>query len=318
MDNQVKSLQAFFAIIAICLILMGAMGMISIDSKRISINYAKLLYKVSFGYIQEPYKEQVESTTSNNKRQKEKQAKIDKNGEPVVEKIIPKIKKIFDKVFIVNTASFDLQFNCNNGTYDYVHYKSTTNHNPEEKDIFFNNKVVKNCEYNKEYTKNFKNISLDTPKNEPRYNIYYGANNKQVSKNNEQDTYSRANIIPVQKNLNSLGGALFYLDRIVSCHKDKSFEIVNGTIYQDYTEDDYFEKEYFMKTPDYLFKILLVDNKYYSFIFPNDPSPVTHRLNNYNTDINNIEKLSGLKLDFIPKGVKSQKNHFNLSLQGCY
>lgn len=280
--------------------------LLELNDKKISFHYSKLTNS-KVEKKEDVFDEKLSKNEENN-------SIID----TVTNVVENKFEKILDKTFILEYPNFNIEYNCDNGNYNYVHYKvNKNNYKDIDYSISFNNKVVENCEYDKTIIEDFKNLNLDTPKNQPKYSMHLGINKKLIPSDSIKDTFSRANIIPIQENLNSVGSSLVYLDRIAECHSNKQIEIISGTIFEDIEEDDYFFEKYKMKTPDYLFHILIIDQIPYSYIFPNDPTPLTYKLDSYSESIYNIEKRAGFTLDFLPKEYSKQKNLLNLTLKGC-
>lgn len=121
------------------------------------------------------------------------------------------------------------------------------------------------------------------------------------------ETNSMANVVPQDSELNRKG-LWRHLEKVTECFRDDhSVHVIGGNFWGTNTVNDYFMESHGVVTPDYLWKVLLIDGtKIYAYFMPNDSTPTAYNGNNYITTVSWLEKQLGYKIN-VPESLKSVK-----------
>jgi len=185
---------------------------------------------------------------------------------------------------------FKISYNCSKRGFEHYTYKAVKDTaNFKRKGSFHHEKrLPEHCQQksNKTYKLNSNINGYDRGHGVP-------ANHFDYSKEAVNSTNTMANVVPHQRKLNQTG-LWRYTDKIIECNRDtKNVFVYGGVIWGDDSTNDYFLNSHGVVTPDYLYKIIVINEKYQAWIMPNDKSPRSENADLYRVKVSEIESRTG-------------------------
>lgn len=210
-----------------------------------------------------------------------------------------------DNVVFIDYDFYQLNYNCDKGGFDNFMYTTVPDANIDlsrHSPFYYDKQVTELCKYDSERSKkaqNTKTYKSPSRKN-PQYDRGHGTHQNiwDHDKSLMKTTNYMSNIVPQEKNQNRKG-LWRHSEKLTECYRDLgTVKVVGGNIWGNDSSNDYFLNSHGVVTPDFLFKIMLINNKPYSFIVPNNPEATSENHSKYMTSINDIEIKTGYTFDF--------------------
>lgn len=220
-----------------------------------------------------------------------------------------KINSVDDLIFLENGFS-QTYYNCEKRGFEiftYEAYKDGGN-NKRYSPFHTDNRLPKHCQQKK--TSSYKKNKITKAIHKANYDRGHGLPQNVVddSLDKMKKTNLMSNIVP-QNSTQNRTGLWRHTEKITECHRDNhSVKVVGGNIWGDDIRNDLFILSHGVITPDYLFKIILIDDEnIMSWIIPNDNKAKASNADNYLVTVREIEEKLGYELPFIDDSLKSKK-----------
>ena len=209
-----------------------------------------------------------------------------------------------DNVVVIDYGFYQLNYNCDKGGFDNFSYTTVPDSGNLDRygSFHYDDQVGKLCNYSNARIRKAKNTKTykSPSRKHAQYDRGHGTHQNiwDHDKNLMKETNYMANIVPQEKNQNRRG--LWRLsEETTECYRDlDTVKVVGGNIWGNDSSNDYFVKSHGVVTPDYLFKIILINNEPYSFIIPNTSEVTRDNYSNYMVSISDIENKTGYTFDF--------------------
>lgn len=199
---------------------------------------------------------------------------------------------------------FELKYNCNKGGFNYFSYDTIPDPHIDlnrYSPFHYDSQVGEKCNYSTSQINKAKNTSTyKDSKAQYKYDRGHG-NHQNIwdhDKNLMKITNYMYNIVP-QESTQNRRGLWRHSEIITQClRQDNQLHVVGGNIWGNDTSNDHFIESHGVVTPDYLFKVIVINNKdVLAFIVPNNPEATPDNSANYMTSVHNIEDKVGYKIN---------------------
>jgi hypothetical protein len=237
--------------------------------------------------------------------------------------VVQDVEIIGDKIIEINYDFYNVYYNCDKASFNYIHYKPLSRYklNKKYEDIevykdIVDTRVIQNCNLNKNEI-----LELNAKK-EYKHDMFakgYGIapNILEHNSSSERNMHFNTNIVPLHKSQVKSGGFWYYTDQLIGClQKKNKIEVYTGNIWKDsfkYLES--FQSQG-ISTPEHLYKIIIVDNKeVYSWIIENNNYSTVRNEREHVMKIKDIEEKIGYKLPSISNKLKNIQPSLSLGLK---
>jgi len=210
-----------------------------------------------------------------------------------------------DLIVDIDYGFFNLSYNCTKGGFNYFAYNTVKDPHIDIGRVSpfqYDEQVGELCHYDNNRIKLASNTdTYKSPKGAP-YTYDRGHGNHQNIWDHDENlmkiTNNMSNIVP-QESTQNRRGLWRHSEVITQCYRqNNSLYVIGGNIWGNDESNDYFTKLHGVVTPDYLFKIIIMNNEtVYAFVIPNDPTATPTNSSQYMTSIHEIEKLVNYKFD---------------------
>ena len=234
-----------------------------------------------------------------------------------IEDSIEDIEIISDKKVNITYDFYNIQFNCDNGSFDYINYKPTSRYNlsNSQEDItiehnFLHKQIIKECNYNRKQV-----ILMDSKKDYSNALFVKGEGiashileHNSSQKNNE---FYRIKQFPLHIKQSKKGGFWHYTDKIIGCYqKNNNVEVYTGNVWDDrFLLNDSLKDTNGIMIPEFLYKIVILNQKdVYAWIIENNEYAVPRNEKEHLFTISDIENLANIDFYAIPDNLKNIKS----------
>lgn len=213
----------------------------------------------------------------------------------------------------IDYGFFQLEYNCDKGGFNNFSYNTV----PDPHIDFdrygpfkYDKTIGELCNFDKERIDIVNNTNTyRSPNGAFHYDRGHG-NHQNIwdhDKNYMKITNFMSNIVPQQKTQNR-SGLWRHSEVLTQCLRGtvkngqtlngNDLYVVGGNIWGNDASNDHFIKSHGVVTPDYLFKIIVKNNKdVIAFVVPNNPDATRNNSSKYMKSINEIEELVGYEFD---------------------
>lgn len=213
-----------------------------------------------------------------------------------------------DKYILLNYSTFGIKYNCTKRGFDYFMYNTIpdSGDNPRVEPFYQEQRLPEEC---RQFTTN----TYKTPMGIQKFDRGHGVHQNIWDHDPEimKQTNVFSNIVPHSRYLNQ-HGLWRHLEKVTECFRDTNdLHVVGGNIWGNDASNDYFLKSHGVVTPDYLFKIIVINDKdVFAFKIPNTDEPTYYNGTNYLTTVSQIESDLGYSLPSIKDELKNIKERY--------
>lgn len=213
-----------------------------------------------------------------------------------------------EKFVLLNYSNFGIKFNCEKRGYEYFIYDTVPDggNNERVQKFYFENRLPTRC-------RQFSTETYKSPIGFQKFDRGHGVHQNIWDHDIELMTQTNvmANIVPQDRTLNR-SGLWRHLEKVTECFRDiNELHVIGGNIWGDNYENDFFLKSHGVVTPDFLYKIILINRKdIFAFIMPNNSEPTYYNGMNYITSVRDIEEKTGNVFKTIPESLKENVERY--------
>jgi endonuclease G len=213
-----------------------------------------------------------------------------------------------DEFIFLNYLDYGIKYNCTKKGFDMFMFDTVPDGgNFPRADHFFQDKrLPARCMQQSVNT-------YKSPAGHQKFDRGHGKNANVVDHNEQliKETNFMTNIVPHDRTLNR-HGLWRHLEKVTECFRDSNdLHIVGGNIWGDDSSNDYFLKSHGVVTPDFIYKIIMInESKIFAFLMPNNKIPTYYNGTEYITTVSDIEEQIGYEIRTIPDRLKDSKEKY--------